>query len=285
MRSFGIAALQLELQMGDNIATIEKEIRSVMAVFPWVDMVILGELAVYGADPRLAETLPGPAEQRMADLARDLGIWLIPGSLYERSEDRIYNTSPVINPQGEVVVRYRKMFPFLPYEAGVESGSEFVVFDIPEIGRFGITICYDMWFAETTRALACMGAEVILHPTMTNTVDRDAELAIARASAVTNQCYFVDINVAGDLGVGRSCVYGPGGELVHQAGPRHEIMTFELDLVHVKTVRQRGWHRLGQVLKSFRDTKVVFPQYAANPGISEPLQALGPLEKPKARVK
>jgi predicted amidohydrolase len=285
MRSFGIAALQLELQMSDNIPLIEKEIRSVMAAFPWVDMVILGELALYGADPQLAENLPGRAEQRMADLARELGIWLIPGSIYERSGDRIYNTSPVIDPQGEVVVRYRKMFPFLPYEAGVEPGSEFVVFDIPEIGRFGISICYDMWFAETTRALACMGAEVILHPTMTNTVDREAELAIARASAVTNQCYFIDVNVAGDLGVGRSCVYGPGGELVHQAGPRREIMTLELDLDHVKTVRQRGWHRLGQVLKSFRDTKVVFPQYAARSDISAPLQALGPLETLRARVK
>src|SRR3546814_4288082 len=96
------------------------------------------------------------------------------------------------------------MFPFAPYERGVAPGSEFVVFDVPGAGRFGVSICYDMWFPETTRSLASLGAEVILHPTLTNTIDRDAELAIARASAATNQCYFVDINVAGALGVGRS---------------------------------------------------------------------------------
>ena len=49
--------------------------------------------------------------------------------------------------------------------------------------RAGISICYDMWFPETTRSLVAMGAEVILHPTMTNTIDRDVEQSIARASA------------------------------------------------------------------------------------------------------
>ncbi len=282
MRAFAIAALQLDLSKGDNTAQIEKEVRLVKTRFPWVDMVIFGELALYGANTAQAETLPGRAEDRMAALAKDLGVWLVPGSLYEQSGSLVYNTAPVINPQGEVVARYRKMFPFLPYETGVEPGAQFVVFDIPEVGRFGISICYDMWFAETTRSLAWMGAEVILHPTMTNTIDRDAELAIARASATTNQCYFIDINVAGELGVGQSCVYGPGGELVHQAGTGREIMAFELDLDHVRHVRERGWHGLGQVLKSFRDSDVAFPPYAGNRSIPDALKALGPLEKPQS---
>src|SRR3546814_6706229 len=84
-----------------------------------------------------------------------------------------------------------------------------------------------MWFPETTRSLVALGAEVILHPTLTNTIDRDAELAIARASAATNQCYFVDINVAGALGVGRSVVCGPGGEVIHQAGSGREVRSEE----------------------------------------------------------
>ena len=72
-----------------------------------------------------------------------------------------------------------------------------MVFDVPSVGRFGVSNCYDMWFPETTRTLAAMGAEVILHPSMTNTIDRDVELAIARTNAAINQCYFFDINVAG----------------------------------------------------------------------------------------
>jgi predicted amidohydrolase len=57
-----------------------------------------------------------------------------------------------------------------------------------------------MWFPETTRQLAALGAEVILHPTMTDTIDRDVELPIARANAAMNQCYFFDVNGVGDGG-------------------------------------------------------------------------------------
>ena len=67
---------------------------------------------------------------------------------------------------GEVVGRYDKIFPFYPYETGVTGGDEFLIFDVPDVGRFGITICYDMWFPETSRTLAVQGVEVILHPTL-----------------------------------------------------------------------------------------------------------------------
>jgi predicted amidohydrolase len=100
----------------------------------------------------------------------------------------------------------------------VEAGKEFLVFDVPEVGRFGISICYDMWFPETSRTLVAMGAEVILHPSMTDTIDREVELSIARAIAVTNQCYFFDINGVGDGGVGSSIVVGLSGYVIHAAG-------------------------------------------------------------------
>ncbi len=108
--------------------------------------------------------------------------WLLPGSLYELDGDVIYNTAVVISPEGEIVAKYRKMFPWLPYEAGTAAGNEFCVFDIPDVGRFGLMICYDMWFPEVTRTLVWMGAEVILQPTMTPTSDREVELVMAQAS-------------------------------------------------------------------------------------------------------
>jgi predicted amidohydrolase len=85
--------------------------------------------------------------------------WLIPGSIYERAGEDVFNTAPVINPGGEVVARYRKMYPFLPYEKGVNSGTDSVVFDVPEVGRFGVSICYDGWVPETTRARVWKGAD------------------------------------------------------------------------------------------------------------------------------
>jgi acetylornithine deacetylase/succinyl-diaminopimelate desuccinylase-like protein len=61
--------------------------------------------------------------------------------MFERVGELIYNTSTVIDPNGEIVGRYRKMFPFRPYEEGVTGGQEFLVFDVPDAGRFGVSIC------------------------------------------------------------------------------------------------------------------------------------------------
>lgn len=279
--SFSIAALQVEFPYADNRAGLEKETARVLARFPWVRMVVFPELSSFGPGLSLAEAMPGPTEARYQELAKKHGVWLIPGSIYERAGDHIFNTAPVINPAGEVVARYRKMYPFLPYEKGVESGTEFVVFDVPQVGRFGISICYDGWVPETTRALVWMGAEVILHPTMTGTIDRAQELILAQASAIANQCYFVDVNGAGQLGNGRSIIVGPEGEIIHQSGAVGEQIPFSVDLDRVREVRKCGTLRLGQIVKSFRDTPIHFPCYRGKYQESPSLAALGPLTMPE----
>ncbi len=284
MSHFAIAGLQLELNAGDNLQRIRTEIESAKMRFPWIDMFLLGELATYGAKLACAQTMPGEAENTYCAIAKDLGVWLVPGSLSENLDGKIYNTTPVINPQGEVVTRCRKMFPFLPYEKGVEAGTEFCVFDVPSVGRFGVSICYDMWVPETTRTLAWMGAEVILHPTMTGTIDRDVEISIARSNAVTNQCYFFDINVAGRLGNGRSVVVGPAGEVIYQAGENHELIPIEIDLNLVRRSRERGVLGLGQPLKSFRDSKVKFPPYIDGHENSDAMRAMGELGVPNSAL-
>jgi predicted amidohydrolase len=140
-----------------------------------------------------------------------------------------------------------------------------------------------MWFPETTRTLAWMGAEVILHPSLTNTIDRDVEAAIARAAAATNQCYFVDLNCSGRLAFGRSSIFGPGGEAIHLAGTGREVIAVELDLDVVSNVRERGWQCLTQPLKSFRDTPVEYPPYAPGAHRGGAFAKLGPLERPAGR--
>lgn len=279
--TFGIAGLQLACGQGDNLERIGAEVASVARRFPWVRMVMTGELCGFGASPEFAQCMPGEAEGFFRELARRHELWLVPGSLYERRDGAVFNTTPVIDPRGEVVARYRKIFPFAPYERDIAPGDAFTVFDVPGAGRFGVSICYDMWFPETTRSLAALGAEVILHPTMTNTIDRDVEVAIARASAATNQCYFIDVNVAGELGVGGSVVCGPGGEVIHQAGNGREVIAVDIDFAHLRRCRERGWHGLGQPLKSFRDNPVVYPAYGAARAESEALSKLGPLRLPQ----
>ena len=279
MTTFSIAGLQLEAQAGDNTDSMLAEIDKVMARFPWLEMVVLPELSACGGDRTQAEPMPGPTEARFCDIARSHGIWLIPGSFWESDGDDLYNTAPVINPDGEVIARYRKQFPWMPYEEGVTAGSEFVVFDVPDVGRFGVSNCYDMWFPETIRTLAWMGAEVILHPILTSSIDLDAEIAMVRAHGAQNQVYFFDVNLAGPLGVGQSCIAGPGGEVIHQAGKGREIIPLKLDFNYLREVRANGWHNLGQPLKSFRDSSLKFPPYSEGYG-SESLQQLGELRKP-----
>lgn len=284
--TFAIAGIQMQVRYGhDNVARMESKIDSVMARFPWVEMIVFSELAAFGASTAMATTLPGPIEERFQNLARKHSLWLIPGSLFEKSETKIYNTASVIDPSGKVVGRYRKMFPFRPYEVGVTAGTEFLTFDVPHVGRFGVSICYDMWFPETTRTLAAMGAEVILHPSLTDTIDRDAELAIARASAATNQCFFFDVNGVGDGGNGQSIAVRPTGTVIHVAGHGEETIPIQVNMDTVRTNRATGLFGLGQVLKSFRDRDVEFTVYdRAGPG-SAYLEGLGPLVTPVRRTR
>ena len=278
MSRISIAALQLAQSPGDNRDHIEAEVTSVLRRYPWIQMVVLPELATFGPEVRYAETLPGDTERRYQALARQHAIWLLPGSLYEQRGDLLYNTASVINPAGEVVARYSKMFPFLPYERGITPGGKPVVFDVPGVARFGVSICYDGWFPEIARELVWQGAEVILHPTMVGSIDRQDELVLARATAITNQCYYLDINNAGRQGNGLSIIVGPEGEVVHQAGEGHTIMPVTLDMSRVREVRARGTKGLGQVLKTFRDARLKLNCYDPAGPPSSYLEALGPVK-------
>jgi predicted amidohydrolase len=265
----------------NNVAAMAHRIDICMARFPWVQMILFSELACCGPVPSAPVTLPGEQERALQDAALRKRIWVVTGSTFERGADGLlYNTASVIDPSGRVVARYRKMFPFLPYEHGIAPGTEFCVFDVPEVGRFGLSICYDMWFPETSRTLTAMGAEVLLHPVLTGTIDRDVELAMARSTAAQFQAYVFDINGLLAGGVGRSCVVDPAGTVIHQAAAGEEIIPVEIDLEQVRRQREVGTRCLGQMLKSFRDRKVDFAVYDRASGLDRYLHSLGPLVMP-----
>lgn len=283
MTPFAISGVQMWVNaVQPNIEGMLQRIDILMARFPWTQMVLFSELAAFGPLTRHALPLTNEHIERFQAAARRHNIWLLPGSMFEKTLDgKIYNTATVINPQGEIVTSYRKMFPFRPYEAGVEAGTEFCVFDVPGVGRFGLSICYDIWFPETTRQLTSQGVEVLLHPVLTGTTDRDAELAIARATAAQFQCYIFDVNGLGAGGNGRSCVVDPSAQVLHQSAGQEDMFPIEVDLDQVRRQRLNGLKGLGQVLKSFRDRSVDFPVYDRGSGAGAYLQSLGPLEMPR----
>ncbi len=283
MTPFAIAGVQMHVSaLHSNVEAMRHRIEILMARFPWTQMVLFSELSPYGPLDQFAQPFPNEALDQFREDARRFGIWLIPGSMFEKREDgRIYNTSVVINPDGEIVAKYSKMFPFKPYEHGIASGTEFCVFDVPEVGRFGLSICYDIWFPETTRQLTSQGVEVLLHPVLTGTTDRDAEIAIARATAAQFQCYVFDVNGLAAGGVGRSLVVDPSATVLHQSAGQEDMFPIEVDLDIVRRQRETGLKGLGQVLKSFRDREADFPIYDRTSGADSYLHTLGPLQTPQ----
>ncbi|HIE50080.1 MAG TPA: carbon-nitrogen hydrolase family protein [Gammaproteobacteria bacterium] len=276
MKPFSIAAVQLSLEYTNNFNLLERKTREVVARFPWVQMVVLSELAAGGTSQNvehsLEEYLP-----KLKEISNELKIWYVPGSFYDHKDGRITNAAPVISPEGKLITTCTKIYPFLPYEKGVSPGNEACIFDVPGAGRFGMHICYDLWFPESSRALAMNGAEVILHPSLTDTCDRDVEKAMARATAAQQQCYYIDVNAGGNQGCGLSICVGPDGEILHEANIGDEIILVEVDFEKVKRCRQRGLKGLGQPLKSFRDNPSPFLSNTQN---QDYLDSLGNLDIP-----
>ena len=101
------------------------------------------------------------------------------------------------------------------------------------------------------------------------------EMLPARATAASQQCYFLDINLAGPLGAGRSVVCGPGGEVIHQAGTSREVIAVQLDLEYLRRCRASGWHGIGMPLMSFRDCAICFPCYRPQRRAAPALKRLG----------
>jgi formamidase len=253
LRSLSIAAMQTAPVARDPAATLERLARHARAVretSPHVQLLLLPELHL-SAPPALLEEhsgyaeevaieIPGPLTEALAGIARETGLWLVPGSLYERANDgRIHNTVVVLSPEGDLVARYRKVFPWQPHES-CAPGDRFVTFDLPGLGRIGLAVCYDGNFPETVRQLAWMGAEVVLQPTLTTTSDRDAELVMARANAIFNQLYVVSLNAGAPAGLGRSVIVDPEGLVRLLAGDSEELLTDVLDLDAVERVRRYG---------------------------------------------
>jgi formamidase len=265
-RSLFVAGLQSAGVPGDPAATLarfERDVRTLRSTFDGLELVVAPELHLMALLPLLAESgppedelavdVPGELTERLGALARETGLWLVPGSVYERVDGGVANTAVVLSPTGELVASYRKCFPWQPYETTV-PGTQTVCFDIDGVGRFGLAICHDGAFPEVFRSLAWDGAEAIFQVTLTDTSDRDIETVVVRANAYVNQVAVVNVNAAAPVGNGRSLVVDAEGAVRYEAGVAEEVLTAVLDLDAVRRVRERGafginrlWEELDRV--------------------------------------
>jgi len=130
-RSLFVAGLQTAGVPGDQAATLEQfeeRVRSLRELFDGLELVVAPELHLMAIPPllekeapleTLAVDVPGELTERLGALARETGLWLIPGSVYERAGDGVANTAVVLSPGGELIASYRKCFPWQPYETTV----------------------------------------------------------------------------------------------------------------------------------------------------------------------
>ena len=208
----------------------------------------------------LAEPLDGPRVTELRSIASEAGVWLIPGTVLERGANgELFNTALAITPDGEVAASYRKIFPWRPAEP-FDPGTEFVTFDIPDVGRIGLAVCYDLWFPEVVRHLAWLGAEVVVIPTQTTTADREQELVLTRAAAIHNQVLVLSANAAAPLGTGRSTIVDPEGLVrVQSAGESAARLSDVIDLDSVTKTRETGTCGLNRMWSQARPGDPVLP--------------------------
>ncbi|MFC9351500.1 carbon-nitrogen hydrolase family protein [Arthrobacter sp. NPDC057013] len=259
-----IAAQARPRLIGEPVTAFADEVTAALETKPDSKLVVFPELHLFGdGTPDLqrtealqgsAEPLDGPRIKELKELAADLGIWLVPGSVCERGpEGQLFNTQLVLSSEGELAGYYRKIFPWRPFEP-YDPGDRFTTVDLAGIGRVGLNICYDAWYPEVSRQLAWMGAEVILNVVKTTTPDRRQELVLAKANAIVNQVFVVSVNCAGPTGQGKSIIVDPEGNTITEAGDDAPVLlTADLDLAAVGHVRTHGTENLNRPWSQFRD--------------------------------
>ncbi len=203
------------------------------------------------------DTVPGEVDRALSAAAREHGIVLVGGSIYERAGDRFFNTSLLYGQDGALLGKYRKTH--IPHDEDFFEQSYFEpgdtgfrAFDTGR-GRIAPLICYDQWFPEAARVTALMGAEVIMYPTAIGTADgieqwegdwQQAWENVMRGHAIANSVVVAAVNRAGredrmDFW-GGSFVIDAFGKTLARAGRGEEVVLATVDLEHGRNVRE-GW--------------------------------------------
>ena len=240
----------------ENIVKIRNMLKQAKA--EGADIAILPEMCCcpYENSAFVKYAMPwnSPFLTEMAEMAKEFGLYIVAGSVPLASEGKIYNASFVYNDKGECIAKHRKTHLFdINVEGGqyfMESdtfttGNDVTAFNTPW-GKFGLIICYDIRFPELSRLLTLFqGVQGIFVPAAFNMTTGPAHWELSfRMRALDNQVFMVGCAPARDMessytAWGHSIVTDPWGAVVGQMDETEGILTVELDMDRVKTVRQQ----------------------------------------------
>ncbi len=254
-----VAAIQLNSteDIDRNLATADRLVREAAAL--GAQLAVLPEKwNVLGTAEQMsaaAEPLDGRSTTWARNVAHELGLELVAGSIVERVPGSVKtsNTSVHVGPDGEIKAAYRKLHMFDVEVDGVvyaeserdQPGDEIVVSELEGGVRLGMTVCYDMRFPELYRILAVRGAELITVPSaFTLATTRDHWEVLIRARAIENQCFVIAPNQIGThppghRSGGRSLIVDPWGLVLAGAPDTEAVITAELRLESLRDVRRR----------------------------------------------
>ena len=197
-----------------------------------------------------SEPLDGPSLTAARDWARELGIHLLAGSVSERGAEKAFNTSVLIDPEGEDLAVYRKIHMFdvdvgeVSYRESdhEEPGTEIVTAPLGELVA-GLTVCYDLRFPELYRILAVRDARLIAVPSaFTAATGRDHWEVLLRARAIENQVFVLAPNQTGEApphfaSYGHSAIVDPWGRVLALIPEGEGFVAADLDLAEQERIR------------------------------------------------
>ena len=200
-----------------------------------------------------AETADGETVKFMSDLAAELGVYLIGGSISEIDDDKVYNTAFCFDREGRMIGRHRKTHLFdIDVEGGIRfmesdtltAGDSATVIDT-EFGKIGVAICYDVRFPELFRRMTLDGARMVILPAAFNMTTGPAHWDITmRARALDNQIFFAANSPARDeegiyVAYGNSCIVSPWGDFIAHADEKECIIYADIDFDYEDSIRNQ----------------------------------------------
>ncbi|SFA87669.1 Carbon-nitrogen hydrolase [Lentibacillus halodurans] len=244
-----IALIQMDVAYGDpkvNFARVSKWVMD--AASTGADIIVLPELWDTGYDLKrfdmLADREAKATTEFLSDLAEELNVVIVGGSVAEQADDGMKNTMLVVDANGELVHKYSKLhlFQLMDEHLHLVEGKDEADFELDGVPSAGF-ICYDIRFPEWIRKSAVNGAKVMYVVAEWPEPRIDHWRTLLQARAIENQCFVVACNRVGadpnnEFG-GMSLVVDPWGEIVTEGGSDEKMVLTEIDLDKVDDVRQQ----------------------------------------------
>jgi len=249
----GIVQFAPVADRGANARTVGAHVRDVCG--RGAELVVIPELWTCEYDMSTVgdhcESIPGESTDFLCDLARELQVWLVGGTVPEARAGRVLNTCPVISPDGRVAGTYSKRRLFkanIPGRVVVDEGDVFTAGALPfsfAVGEFkiGVGVCFDVRFPELALAYARDGCNVLVFPSaFTRVTGQMHWKLLGRARALDTQAWVVMVSSSYDeaakfKGNGQSFIADPAGAIAFELGDGEGCGVFEIDAARVREAR------------------------------------------------